>query len=528
MPGIKILHLSDLHYDSSKPKDTQIILDALWKDLDNFRDIDFIVFSGDLVKAGDKKDDFEKALKTFIVPLLEKTKLSVSDFFIAPGNHDIQRSEIDEYLEEGLKAKLKDRESLNVFLDTQMNEDFRHIERLDHFNEFKNRFKTSYTTTFNKLFSTYVIEKKNIKIGIACLNSTWRATGCGSMDKGRLLIGERQIDDALKYIKDCDIKIALYHHSLDWLMEYDLNDSKKRLSREFGFLFCGHLHDPNLELVQSFHNKAVLIQGGSLNNGRSYYNGYSAVCFDAQSGKGIIYLRSYYDDRRCFDKAVNKCEDGEMPIHIKKKDESGKTSGKREYRMKNKKEKIGDVYKPSVYRGENSINIVGKNIIGNGNIFGDIGRLTISSQSKTPEQESEEALKAGLDSFELKDYKSAFDNFQKARKLTPKNERVQLFYCLSFLSGKPMGSIHISEMMDINNILINIVNGNNQEAANLARLVLGIIRYDYYKQRNYHYDGLPSEAIFKYLEKYYPTKEEKKFIRSIIFSDTVRILFNLV
>ena len=321
---IKILHLSDLHFDSAKPKDTQIILDALWKDLDNFKDIDFILFSGDLVKAGDKKDEFEKAFQIFIKPLLEKTNLDKESFFIAPGNHDIQKNAIDDIIEDGLKTKLIDRESLNSFLDIQLEKKFTHIERLDHFNNFKTRLNTENTITSNKLFSTHKINRKNVDIGIACLNSCWRATGIGDgHDRDKLLIGERQIDASLNDLKDCDIKIAMYHHSLDWLNGYDQNDSKKLLSREFDFIFCGHLHDPNLELVNVFNNKAMLIQGGCLYHGRSFYNGYSVVCFNVHKGSSIIYLRSYFDDRREFDKAVNKCKDGEMSLITKKEDDRG-------------------------------------------------------------------------------------------------------------------------------------------------------------------------------------------------------------
>lgn len=319
MSEIKILHLSDLHFDSSKPKDTEIVLNALWDDLENFNDIDFILFSGDLIKAGDKKVDFEKAFQIFIEPLLKKTGLSEDEFFLVPGNHDIQQSKINKILEAGLKGVLTNRGSLNIFLDEEMEEGFKYIERLDNFNDFKNKFETKYTITTNKLFSTSVVEKKNIKIGLACLNSSWRATGIPhGHDKSRLLIGERQLDASLKDIEKCDVKIALYHHPLDWLMDYDLSDAKKILSKEFDFLFCGHLHEQNLELVQYFGNKAALIQGGCLYKGRSYYNGYSVLCFDAQSGEGTIYLRSYFDDRRIFDKAINKCENGEITVSIKK------------------------------------------------------------------------------------------------------------------------------------------------------------------------------------------------------------------
>jgi predicted MPP superfamily phosphohydrolase len=315
---IKILHLSDLHFDSSKPKDTQIILDALWKDLDIYPGIDFILFSGDLVKAGDKKDDFEKAFQSFIKPLLEKTCLNEDKFFIVPGNHEIQLSQIKKLIESGLQEMLKDRDSLNEFLDGEMKNGFENIERLDHFNDFKTRFNSRHTVTSNKLFSTHIIEKGNVKIGIACLNSTWRATGRGgNYDKGKLLIGERQIDDSLNDIKECKIKIALYHHSLDWLTEYDLNDVKKSLPRKFDLLFCGHLHDANLELVQSFENKAVLVQGGCLYKGRSYYNSYSVLSIDPLNNDGTLYLRTYFDGREKFDKAIDRCDNGTMPVTMK-------------------------------------------------------------------------------------------------------------------------------------------------------------------------------------------------------------------
>jgi predicted MPP superfamily phosphohydrolase len=318
MAGIKILHLSDLHYDSTKPKDTEIILDALWRDLDNFPAIDFILFSGDLVRAGDKKDDFEKAFQIFIKPLLEKTNLNEDKFFIVPGNHDVQRESIDEIIEEGLKVILKDRDRLNSILDREIKNNFQHIERLDHFNDFKTRFNIKNTISSNKLFSTHKINKKNICIGIACLNSGWRATGIGGgNDKGRLLIGERQIDAALNNLKDCDIKIALHHHPLDWLSEYDQGNAEERLSREFDIIFCGHHHNPNSRLIQYFKNKTILVQSGCLYEDRSHYNGYSVVCFDATNGEGTIFFRSYFDGRRVFDDAIDKFPGGKEAIQIK-------------------------------------------------------------------------------------------------------------------------------------------------------------------------------------------------------------------
>ncbi len=320
MAEIKILQMSDLHLDSLHTKDPQIILNALWKDLDNFKGIDFILFTGDLVKGGDSKDNFKKAFQILVEPLLNKTNVSKDNFFIVPGNHDVQLSAVDDIIEKGLEKILVNRDALNFFIDSQIENGFRHIERFEHFNDFKtNVIGTEHAVTFNKLFSTHVVEKNSTRIGIACLNSAWRTTGKGGdHDNGRMLIGERQVYECLEDIGDCDIKIAIHHHPLDWLTEDDKNDIESVLFREFDFIFCGHLHRANLEMVKSLEDKIVVIQGGSLYIGRSHYNGYSVLYFDTQESKGTLHLRTYFDGRNKFDKAVDRCPDGEIPIVIKK------------------------------------------------------------------------------------------------------------------------------------------------------------------------------------------------------------------
>lgn len=318
MTEIKILQLSDLHLDSSKIKDPQIILNALWKDLDNFKGIDFILFTGDLVKAGDNKDSFEKALQIFIEPLLNKTNVNKDNFFLVPGNHEIQVKAVDDIIEAGLSATLIDRDSLNSFLDKQIEQGFRRIERLEHFYEFKkNKIGTGHEITFNKLFSTHIVEKNSTTIGIACLNSAWRAAGKGGdHDNGKMLIGERQVHECLQDIKDCHIKIALHHHPLDWLTEDDKNHTEDILFREFDFIFCGHLHRGNIRMIKGLEDEVVVIQGGSLYKGRSHYNGYCVLSIDTQKGKGTLHLRTYFDGRNGFDRAIDRCPQGEVKIRL--------------------------------------------------------------------------------------------------------------------------------------------------------------------------------------------------------------------
>ena len=128
MYDLTILHLSDLHFEPSKIHDVKIVRKALFEDLEAFKTQgvvpNIVVFSGDLIKKGDfgyseERNDFEKVQQAFIEPLLELLELDIDHFFICPGNHDIQRAEVDRnrYLETGLNLELRDRDSVNDFID---------------------------------------------------------------------------------------------------------------------------------------------------------------------------------------------------------------------------------------------------------------------------------------------------------------------------------------------------------------------------------------------------------------------------
>lgn len=80
---------------------------------------------------------------------------------------------------------------------------------------------------------------------MASLNSTWRTFGGGSKDRNNLYVGERQVELALEGIHDCDIKIALMHHTLDWLAPDEKNRIQRVLATNFDVLLCGHNHNNN-------------------------------------------------------------------------------------------------------------------------------------------------------------------------------------------------------------------------------------------------------------------------------------------
>ena len=108
---MRILHLTDLHFTNEIGNRTkqQKLIDNLIKDFEqNVFEIDFVIFSGDIVKNGSNKKDFELVRNIFIEKILNCLKVPKTHFFICPGNHDVDRSAVSnsviKYLDESIKS----------------------------------------------------------------------------------------------------------------------------------------------------------------------------------------------------------------------------------------------------------------------------------------------------------------------------------------------------------------------------------------------------------------------------------------
>ncbi len=118
---MRILHLTDLHFTSEIGKLTKQdkLISNFKKDLKlNVDNIDFVIFSGDLVLNGSKSDDFNKAYKEFIESILEILKINKKNFFICPGNHDVDRNEVSKSIIKYIDEELKSNEDVNIFFNT--------------------------------------------------------------------------------------------------------------------------------------------------------------------------------------------------------------------------------------------------------------------------------------------------------------------------------------------------------------------------------------------------------------------------
>jgi predicted MPP superfamily phosphohydrolase len=329
---IEILHLSDLHWNSEKSADSQIVVDALVADLKQNIEKgsirpDIVVFSGDLVQAGEHIKEFDAAFNALIAPVLDVLKLDYEDLFIVPGNHDIDRKVVrsTKFIDNGIRETLKSVDSLNTFIDglnAGAPSNMIALDRLQPYYDFLD------TVSVKPVFSTPLLRvfKKNIRgviVGAACFDTAWRASGeADDIDRGHLLLGERNVDNAIAQLTDTDINLAIMHHPAEWLAEFDEVAVSSRISSNFDVLFCGHMHRPVPQTRTTAQGTAVLSQTGSVYAGRQWFNGYQCVQLHLAEEKCKFIVRSYYDTpRRVFDVATVVMANGEVsfPFATQKK-----------------------------------------------------------------------------------------------------------------------------------------------------------------------------------------------------------------
>lgn len=354
---MRVIHFSDLHLESNSAKNKLFTINPLLKTvkaLDEAQKIDLIVFSGDLLdKGGASFDNVDEGFMDFygnvISKICKSIDLNENKFIICPGNHDIVRSLDTIYSENGNKTTLKDSESVNTFINHIKTQKAKFgIERMRPYKEFEEILYTESEYCKMSYFETlfkYTIDSK--KIGIAALNSSWRCYG--DDDKGKLILGENQIINALNFFEDCDFRIAVMHHHFNELIEFDTILTEKLLHTHFDILFCGHVHSPSNKYVIDPQGKLlILVAPGTLasnikTDSKNYSNGFSVIDinFDEAQINNTFYTYTFPATEFVLNTNISK--DGTWNIDLPKSEEVEKQINRQRIMNSIKDEYIGRI-----------------------------------------------------------------------------------------------------------------------------------------------------------------------------------------
>lgn len=295
---ITILHLSDLHFENKNLRDfdnlTKKIIENEKKR--NFN-VDCLVFSGDLVQ-NPTIDTFELAFNTVINPILNHFNISRDNFIITQGNHDVNHKERNPYLFDGVRNKILNENSKKAKEDLlsgtiQFEE---HKEYID----FVKSLKQDNILDLNLLCNIQIVNKNDIKIGFASLNSSLFTDGSDN-DINNLWISPDLITKIIpEKLKSCHIKILNIHHSYHWFKNY--KEIEKSLLETFNIVFFGHDHEHDGKYVLDIFNKDILnLYATSLHHNKSEKDGYCIYTYDTDELILTINKSIFNKQNYCFE-----------------------------------------------------------------------------------------------------------------------------------------------------------------------------------------------------------------------------------
>ena len=328
---MRIIHFSDFHLSKAPAHilKSQRLIEKFQEQLIKINDekkIDLIIFSGDMInQGGESYDNIKQGFNTFKLMLLDKLlsalNLPSERFIFVPGNHDIDRRLDNEIVEKGLASSLVTTDEIEKFYSSPTA-----ISAMNRITPFKTFEREYYTNSLQDDYMPSNFQsniKLNIdghKVGITMLNTAWRCWNSNT-DKGRILLCQSQITDSLSFLEDCNVKIAVAHHSYNWLSDIEAVSVEKLITMEYDMYLCGHTHSGSAEYCIKPEGRTFkLVSPGILSANvfekqKDYQNGFSVIDYDLNAGimETCIYKQ---DDLMSFQKDLNQGEGGVWTVSI--------------------------------------------------------------------------------------------------------------------------------------------------------------------------------------------------------------------
>lgn len=336
MANINILHISDLHFQHDNEEQREFIAKFL-------RDIEsntlknlckFVVFSGDLVMEPSEKN-YETVRSDFIEPLMKILQLPIDHFFLVPGNHDCDTEEIEIGTEnsEAFTHIISEYFKTSRKKPRELEKVKKHLHhKLDmflsfHNNLYQNSLNTDVQHNINEFNSTHIYKYSSSKIGIACINSSLTCFGSSNIEMGKIYIGKEQIEHLFRQIKDCSIRIAVFHHPLDGSDIFSRDEVRSYLYENFHVILTGHTHtERSYSIAQNneevFYNISSCLFSSDYNRETICDPSYSFVEIDCEDLNGTAFFRKYYAMRKEFDKDLRMYSYGKNSFSLRKNSQS--------------------------------------------------------------------------------------------------------------------------------------------------------------------------------------------------------------
>jgi predicted MPP superfamily phosphohydrolase len=274
----RILHLSDLHIQTTSTwARLPILTGAKQRILEQAAKENFnvIAFTGDIAFSG-KREQFQIAAEWLDDLCLGTSGLNMDrkELLFVPGNHDIDRTLISATASAIEEQLLLAKEQANV---ARFYDDSESLQLLLRRQSAYGEFCSSFTGTldFAEACWSRTFEYQGKRIRFDGINTSWLCRG--EDDHRRLLIGQPQLSALAQKQDQADFVIALAHHPVADLMEFDERNFISHLRSSSDMFLRGHLHDPQAVYSNSQAGGYLELASGALHESYEGTNRFSVI-----------------------------------------------------------------------------------------------------------------------------------------------------------------------------------------------------------------------------------------------------------
>lgn len=319
----RILHLSDLHAREDKQWSSDALLSGAQKILlkeTNKRNIDVLAFTGDIAYSG-KTEEYDIAAKWIEDFCLSSTGLNLdpSRLLFVPGNHDVDRRKLDA-ISGAIELELagaKNHDDAAKHLSVLSSRE-KLLQRHEAYAEFVKRVRGDDHLSLPSWSQEIDIPGRKIVFEGYC--SSWL---CSKDDNRRLLVGQPQITDRIRRRPDCDMLVALVHHPLSHLIEFDENNFEQHLRANHTLLLRGHLHNPDPVQRQADTGSYLELAAGALHDHYEATNSFSIIDILDDFSEAHIRVFTWYRTQWVFDRNIfPETHDGIGRFRLPNRDEA--------------------------------------------------------------------------------------------------------------------------------------------------------------------------------------------------------------
>ncbi len=285
---LRWLHLSDIHLGAEDGYGHDIVLNAL---VDAFRDggtlaerrPNVVFCTGDVAHSG-KPGQYAAAGQLF-ADLSATTGVPLDRIFLVPGNHDLDRNLVSK----AFPLKLADVDAADAFFGPAGLDDreiaFRRFRAYADFQRDRFGRPLDHARPYTLARCTVGSEV----VDVLCMNTAWLSHQDDA--QGKLVLGERLVRQALKDLAaaagpPATVRVALMHHPLDWLCDFERDRVRGLLLEGVDFLLHGHLHMQRPEAVVGPEGSAAVLAAGAAYQGRRSERLGAARGADGERGAG--------------------------------------------------------------------------------------------------------------------------------------------------------------------------------------------------------------------------------------------------